>query len=71
MAQSGEQRPSSPPMIKELKIWLPSWSIDCRFESFRELLLIEACQIYGLGIWSDIADGSRGNGRTKEEAKRQ
>ncbi|KNZ61923.1 transcriptional adapter 2-alpha, partial [Puccinia sorghi] len=21
-----------------------------------ELLLIEACQIYGLGIWRDIAD---------------
>ncbi|KNZ53390.1 uncharacterized protein VP01_3253g2 [Puccinia sorghi] len=38
--------------------------------SKKELLLIEACQIYGLGIWSDITDHV-GNGQTKEEAKRQ
>ncbi|KNZ58500.1 uncharacterized protein VP01_191g14 [Puccinia sorghi] len=25
-------------------------------KSQQELLLIEACQIYGLGIWRDIAD---------------
>ncbi|KNF01845.1 hypothetical protein PSTG_04964 [Puccinia striiformis f. sp. tritici PST-78] len=33
-----------------------------------ELLLIEACQIYGLGNWSDIAD-HMGNNRTKEEVE--
>ncbi|KAI7962865.1 hypothetical protein MJO28_000959 [Puccinia striiformis f. sp. tritici] len=34
----------------------------------KELLLIEACQIYGLGNWSDIAD-HMGNNRTKEEVE--
>lgn len=32
----------------------------------RELLLIDACQTYGLGNWGDIADRV-GSGRTKEE----
>lgn len=36
---------------------------------FRELLLIDACQIYGLGNWADVAEHV-GNGRTKEEVER-
>ncbi|KNZ55282.1 uncharacterized protein VP01_2721g2 [Puccinia sorghi] len=36
----------------------------------RRAAAIEACQIYGLGSWSDIVDHV-GNGRTNEEAKRQ
>ncbi|WAQ81213.1 hypothetical protein PtA15_1A553 [Puccinia triticina] len=44
-------------------IFTEDWGAD------EELLLIEACQIYGLGNWSDIADHV-GNGRTKEEVER-
>ncbi|KAH9824197.1 transcriptional adapter 2-alpha [Melampsora americana] len=41
-------------------IFTEDWGAD------EELLLIEACQTYGLGNWADIADHV-GNGRTKEE----
>ncbi|PLW06421.1 hypothetical protein PCANC_23313 [Puccinia coronata f. sp. avenae] len=44
-------------------IFTEDWGAD------EELLLIEACQIYGLGNWSDIADHV-GNGRTKDEVER-
>lgn len=46
-----------------IPIFTEDWGAD------EELLLIEACQIYGLGNWSDIADHV-GNGRTKEEIER-
>ena len=34
----------------------------------RELLLIDACQLYGLGNWADIAEHI-GSFRTKEEVE--
>lgn len=44
-------------------IFTEDWGAD------EELLLIEACQTYGLGNWADIADHV-GNGRTKEEVEK-
>ncbi|MBW0469819.1 hypothetical protein O181_009534 [Austropuccinia psidii MF-1] len=46
-----------------IPIFTEDWGAD------EELLLIDACQTYGLGNWSDIADHV-GNGRTKEEVER-
>ena len=42
-------------------IYCPDWGVD------EELLLIDGCQLYGLGNWADIADHI-GN-RTKEEVE--
>jgi Myb-like DNA-binding domain len=42
-------------------------SQGCDFS--RELLLIDACQTYGLGNWADIADHI-GSYRTKEEVEK-
>ncbi|CAH7666363.1 transcriptional adapter 2 [Phakopsora pachyrhizi] len=44
-------------------IFTEDWGAD------EELLLIDACQTYGLGNWCDIADHV-GNGRSKEEVER-
>ena len=43
-------------------VFCPDWGVD------EELLLIDGCQLYGLGNWMDIADHI-GN-RTKEEVER-
>lgn len=43
-------------------VYCPDWGID------EELLLIDGCQLYGLGNWADIADHI-GN-RTKDEVER-
>ena len=42
-------------------VFCPDWGVD------EELLLIDGCQLYGLGNWSDIADHI-GN-RSKEEVE--
>lgn len=43
-------------------VYCPDWGVD------EELLLIDGCQLYGVGNWADIADHI-GN-RTKEEVQR-
>ncbi|KAG0147877.1 hypothetical protein CROQUDRAFT_42225 [Cronartium quercuum f. sp. fusiforme G11] len=44
-------------------IFVDDWGAD------EELLVIDACQTYGLGNWSDIADHV-GNGRTGEDVRK-
>ncbi|TGO81460.1 hypothetical protein BPOR_1145g00020 [Botrytis porri] len=63
---SSQHQPATHPfrVIEQnsVPIYEPDWGAD------EELLLLEGCEIYGLGSWADIADHI-GGFRTKEEVR--
>lgn len=65
-ASSGSHQPATHPykVIEQnsIPIFDPEWGAD------EELLLLEGCEIYGLGSWADIADHIGGY-RHKDEVK--